>query len=108
VLPPDASGQLRNSTAETLTESDTDRYSSQSENNYFTELCSGSEAGWYLRLRDFMYHSTLGLRVIKKKKKNERVGTLKESCRAISSSVHDSIRSRGFFFFFITPKPRVE
>jgi len=38
------------------------------ENNYFTEMCSGSEAGSYLRLKDFVYHSTLGLRVIKKKK----------------------------------------
>ena len=37
--------------------------------NYFTEMCSGSEAGSYLRLIDFVYHSTLGLRVIKKKKK---------------------------------------
>ena len=27
-------------------------------------LCSGSEAGSYLRLIDFVYHSTLGLRVI--------------------------------------------
>ena len=35
--------------------------------NYFTEMCSGSEAGSYLRLIDFVYHSTLGLRVIKKK-----------------------------------------
>ena len=31
------------------------------------ELCCGSEAGWYLRLVDFVYHSTLGVRVIKKK-----------------------------------------
>jgi len=31
---------------------------------------SGSEAGPYLRLIDSVYHSTLGLRVIKKKKKN--------------------------------------
>ena len=36
--------------------------------NYFTEICSGSEAGSYLRLIDFVYHSPLGLRVIKKKK----------------------------------------
>jgi len=35
--------------------------------NYFTEMCSGSEAGSYLRLIDFVYHSTLGLRVIKKR-----------------------------------------
>jgi len=32
-------------------------------------MCSGSEPGSYLRLIDFVCHSTLGLRVIKKKKK---------------------------------------
>ena len=37
--------------------------------NYFTEMCSGSEAGSYLRLIDLVYHPTLGSRVIKKKKK---------------------------------------
>ena len=43
-------------------------------NNYCTEMCSGSEAGSYLRLVDFVYHSTLGSRVInKKKKKKDRV-----------------------------------
>ena len=31
-------------------------------------MCSGSEAGSYPRLIDFVYHSTLGLRVIKKTK----------------------------------------
>ena len=41
-------------------------------NNYFTEMCSGSEAGSYLRRIDFVYHSTLDLRVIKKKKYGER------------------------------------
>ena len=46
---------------------------SQFENNYFTQMCSGSEAGSYLRLIDFVYHSTLGLRVIKKKKKISRL-----------------------------------
>ena len=30
-------------------------------------MCSGSEAGSYLRLVDFVYHSTLGLRVTKKR-----------------------------------------
>ena len=39
----------------------------QFKNNFFAEMCSGSEAGSYLRLIDFVYHSTLGLRVIKKK-----------------------------------------
>jgi len=33
-------------------------------------MTSGSEAGSYLRLIDFVYHSTLGLRVIKKKKRD--------------------------------------
>ena len=32
-------------------------------------LCSGSEAGLYLRLIDFVDHSTLGLRLIKKKQR---------------------------------------
>ena len=36
--------------------------------NYFTDMCSGSEAGSYLRLIYSEYHSTLGLRVIKEKK----------------------------------------
>ena len=31
----------------------TDRYSSQFQNNYFADMCSGSEAGSYLRLIDF-------------------------------------------------------
>jgi len=32
-------------------------------------MCSVSEAGSYLRLIDFVYHSTLGLRVIKKRRR---------------------------------------
>jgi len=32
---------------------DTDRYSSQFKNKNFAEMCSGSEAGSYLRLIDF-------------------------------------------------------
>ena len=39
----------------------------QCDNNYFTEMCRGSEARSYLRRIDFMYHSTLG--AIKKKQK---------------------------------------
>jgi len=34
---------------------------------------NGSEAGSYLRLNDFVYHSTLGLRAIKKKKGADQV-----------------------------------
>ena len=36
--------------------------------NHVTEMCSGSEAGLYLR-RGLLYHSTLGLRVIMKKRR---------------------------------------
>jgi len=32
-------------------------------------MCSSSEAGSYLGLIDLVYHSTLGLRVIKKKRR---------------------------------------
>jgi len=56
------------------------------------------EAGSYLRLIDFLYHSTLGLRVIKKKKKMTRWALKAHGNRC------DDI----FFFFFITLKPRVE
>jgi len=35
-------------------------------------MCSGSEAGSYSRLIDFVHHATLGLRVIKKKKVTKR------------------------------------
>ena len=56
----------------------TDRYSSRFENNCFTEMCSGSEVGSNLRLIDFVYHSTLGLRVIKKKKKKKESVTIRK------------------------------
>ena len=36
----------------------------RSHDNYFTKMCIGSEAGSYLGLIDFAYHSILGLRVI--------------------------------------------
>ena len=36
-------------------------------------MCSDSETGAYLRLIDFVYHSTLGLRVMKKKKKKSEL-----------------------------------
>jgi len=43
---------------------------SRFENNCFTEMCSVSEAGLYLRRIDIVYHSTLGLGAIKKRKKS--------------------------------------
>jgi hypothetical protein len=47
---------------------DPDRVS-QFENKYFMEMCSGFKAGSYLRLIDFVYHSTLGWRLIKKRRR---------------------------------------
>jgi hypothetical protein len=44
------------------------RYSFQLKNNYFTEMCSSAKEGLYLTLKDLVYHSTLGLGVIKKRK----------------------------------------
>ena len=41
--------------------------------NHFTRMCSGSEAGSFLRLIGFVHHSTLGLRVIKKKNNNHSI-----------------------------------
>ena len=42
------------------------------ETTYFTKLCSGSEAGSYSRLIDFVYHTTLGLKVITRKEEKKR------------------------------------
>jgi len=66
----------------------------QSENNYFTEMCSGSEAGSYLRLIDFVCHSTLGLRVIKKKKRYEQ--NMRVPVRRASSYANIIIYKLGF------------
>ena len=55
------------------------------------EMCSGSEAGSYLRLIDFACHSTLGLRVIKKKKRGTRC---RAGCRCRTSRPGETL-SRG-------------
>jgi len=60
--------------------------------NYSTEMCSGSEAGSYLRLIDF-YHSTLGLRVIKKRRRRKTTGALplpQSRCRANMAHIRQS------------------
>ena len=68
------------------------KYSSQFENDYFTEVCSGSEAGSYLRLIDSVYHPGLGLRAIKKKRRTAsyldsfiRYRTHQPSCEYLGS-----------------------
>ena len=52
-------------------------------------MCSGSEAGSYLRLIDCVYHSTLGLRVIKKKKFNFEGSGLRAPGAGQGSGVDD-------------------
>jgi len=54
-------------------------------------MCSGSEAGSYLRLIDFVYLSILGLRVIKKKKKKKNRG--KELFGACRRAVLNIVRT---------------
>ena len=44
-------------------------------NSYFTEMCSGSEAGSYFRLIDCVYHLIPGLRVMERKKRPNRLET---------------------------------
>jgi len=64
----------------------------------------GFEAGSYLRLIDFVYHSTLGLRVIKKKKrrwvKRGKVGTgeVTHICRANTAHIRQSRPDSGLGF----------
>jgi len=65
----------------------------------FKEMCSGSEAGSYLRLIDLVYQSTLGLRVMKKKRSS--VFSPPPALALAGARVMS-------LFFFITLKPRVE
>jgi len=67
-------------------------HSSQFENNYFTEICSGSEAGSYLRFIDIVYHSTLGLRVKKKRKYRANINkyhNYMSLCRTTTNFYHE-------------------
>jgi len=51
-------------------------------------MCSGSEAGSYLRLVDFVYHSTLGLRVITREREVVCLGrSPKFACNVLLTSV---------------------
>jgi len=65
-------------------------------------MCSGSEARSYLRLIDFVYHSTLGLRVIQEKKSDEI--KLRRFAQEPGNLSPPPLTS----FFFLTLKPRVE
>jgi len=69
-------------------------------------MCSGSEAGSYLRLIDIVHHSTLGLRVIKKKRKD---GPLLETQIALLSHLQGLLVNKGLQGYLghkKTPPPR--
>ena len=53
-------------------------------------MCSGSEAGSYLRLIDFVYHSTLVLRVIKKRRIRAMKRTVPSSLLLSSLELSDT------------------
>jgi len=60
---------------------------------HFTEMCSGSEAGSYLRLIDFLHHSTLGLRVMKKRE--EKNPTMPSEFEVTGSGCSSDVRVWG-------------
>ena len=49
-------------------------------------LCSSSEAGSYVRLTDFVYHSTLGLRVMNKQKEESSAVYLSQMLVRVKSA----------------------
>ena len=57
----------------------------------FTEMCSSSEAGSYFSLIDFVYHSTLGLRVMQKKK---NVKGMEGSAQSSEDGTHKTVKVR--------------
>jgi len=65
------------------------------------EMCSGSEAGSYLRLIGFVYQSTLGLRVIKKKKKKTHPQDSTKRC----VELNQTSRYRGTSLIGNSPPP---
>jgi len=67
-------------------------------------MCSGSEAGSYLRPIDFVYHSTLGVRVIKKKKKFgvNAPAAVKKLCCERSTPLKDRSRIWTWLALFIS------
>ena len=69
-------------TMSTQKHTSTNLSSSQFNNNYFAEMWSGSEEGSYLRPIDFVYHSTLGLRAMKKKHTSTNLPASKRQCEA--------------------------
>ena len=71
---------------------------------YFRKMCSSSEAGSYVSLTDFVYHSTLGLRVLKQKRRERgfRFSRKRVRFRQTPNPGHQaprpSIVERGFGF----------
>jgi hypothetical protein len=74
----------------------TDLYSSQFENNYFTEMCSGSEAGSYLSL---IYRLWVSLNTrLGSTKKDKKKEDGPERTRAIWGGGHGEQRHLGLWY----------
>jgi len=73
-------------------------------------MCSSSEAGSYSRLIDYVYLTTLGLRVIKKRGgvPAHLEGLAVEHHPVLFLLLYSRYRSGTSSLFFITPTPRVE
>ena len=56
----------------------------QFKNNYFTEMCSDSEAGFVSKAHRLSYHSTLDLRITKKAKRMREPSLVKRRARIYS------------------------
>ena len=68
---------------------------------YLRKMCSSSEAVSYVRLTDFVYYSTLGLRVIKQKRRERGFRFSRRRVRVQQSQIlapRLSIVERGFGF----------
>ena len=55
-------------------------------------MCSGSEAGWYSRPIDVVYHSIVGLRVMKQKEEDDYEGVLELRGQALEADDEEGVQ----------------
>ena len=71
-------------------------------------MCSGSEAGSYLRLIDLLYHSTPGLRAIQKREKEGAGFGVRSPCRKADQKLSFERQSQDAAGVFSAPHPSEE